>query len=275
MPLALLCLQIEGLPEVECAAVFVVQLASGVFRPLRSGQPLLAPAAASKPRTTATNMEELLDGLEDFSLQTPIPTPRQELEGLTGEQDEAGRAVLSPSPTLSEPGRISPAMNVPREGASGHMRRAASLSDVALLRRASQPGLLGAEPALARQLVWTRSLKDAPERVLQVRLPASHELCRCEWGMLPPAGSCTLWMADKADRPLPCCPCSQPHSCCPTPRQCCWPNSAGGARGRRQRSSGVRRHGRRHDRLCLAFLTHMREYLSWLCPGTHSLFSTA
>ena len=175
-------MQLEALPEVECAAVFLVHRAAGAFRPLGTpAAPLLAPAARAKPRTAAaTELGGLL--LEALCLEAPLPRQRSGAGSSSASGfDEGGTVGRVPGwPALPAGGSREDVEAAAGAGLGLGMRRAASLSDLDLLRRASQPPA-GAE-ALAQQLAWSRSLRDAPHRALQVRcwLTSPALLCLCE-----------------------------------------------------------------------------------------------
>lgn len=187
----------------ECACIFVTHHASGVFWPCHA--PLIAPATRCKPHTTATDVDELLLGLQDGrSLPSPLSSPpgSPPAAAASGRAGPGG-ALASEGGGAPWPLRRQPSGPIPigapstaavaatasggdaaqrgeaeAEGEAGagegrDMRRVASVSDALLRsRRGSMESLRHAsqsskEPLLARHLAWSRSIKDPPERVLQ------------------------------------------------------------------------------------------------------------
>ncbi|GAB4819024.1 hypothetical protein N2152v2_006070 [Parachlorella kessleri] len=172
---------IEALPEVECAAVFVVHEASGDFWP--SQAPLIAPGATCKPRSAIADLDGLLDAFEDtrrespravlaLGLGSPRPGDAGVREGRTGAWpgQPGGQAGSAPASTFGGGGPAAALV------LAGGVRRIRSMADTLPLLRShggSTPSLRQVlptqppEPPLARQLAWSRSLKDSPDRVLQ------------------------------------------------------------------------------------------------------------
>lgn len=170
-------------------------------RPLRS--PLIAPAGRSKPHTTHTDLDELVEGLDSTPATSYLGSPgavspkspksprgRVRWEGVDGDEQAAAqqrgqqqgqqRGIVVPEPEPQLPGWWPTGIDLESEGgeAWADSSRSAPLREPWLpaslpnslprspsgtLRR----GSTSQEPALARQLVWSRSLKDAPERVLR------------------------------------------------------------------------------------------------------------